>query len=621
MTSPPVPGTIRRYIVYIGDAVYTGANVQDMRVRTKRNQIGTAEMDLNLTTSELIDDAGSTLTLDHVSNLPITGHVRIDDEVIRYSSRTSIDALDRLQTEYESYCSDPEGYIPPGATPFQLMGLERGALGTVPSYHGVGRTVRIYPEPTEGDEVTIRFGSRDLLVGVVSHVDRDENTESIRVECVGISTRIRELQVDTKTLYENTLTGDILKTLKPTGDWYNDIENGITMNYRMELGNRLMHLANLCLLSGLDWWVSTVGTSHIVHCRTTRGSGVPKATWTARLTALNLNRSGSKDKIYNSITAIGSSQELQGSATTVNANTDKISRLTTTESTLAANMTATSTALTLSASGGYGVGDTIQIGSEKMTISSGGGTSFVVARGAGGTTAASHYVGDPVLVLDSLSIESWSDLTGDGSWIPNTVWIGSEKIAVGGVVGNQIINLTRGSSGTTPYAHRAGTLVVCGDFSNEDPEEGSSIGLYGIRGIRQSVIGAADLDGLDKYAGAVLMELKDLLEGGSFQVPLSEFPDDMDIGDWFTLQEYGTSGSTNHRVTALTWDMSGTVTVEYGHPEEWILADFEDAAKAMQLATQRTAPAAQAPAIQTSEDGKMAQVMGPDGPIWVRLQE
>ncbi len=625
MPAPSLPGPAERYVVTINEAVYTGANVQDAKVTTRLNQLSFATVTLNLTSSSIVEDSGAAITLDRCNNLPLTGKVRVEDEVLSYTSRTGIDLLANLDAEIAAWLEDPDGYTPPPGTLFQLTGLTRGLEETPYYLHAPGRQVYIYPEPAEGDDITIVLGTRELLTGVVSHVERDESSNAIRIECIEIGTRVRDLQVTTKTLYQEKTTGEILLALIPPNNppdhyWDTDFEVGVKMNYRLELGNYLMHIANLCLLANLDWWITTDATLHTIHCRTHRGSLTPGAIWTARLTALNLKRSTSKEDIFNSITAIGSSQEMKGSATTLNANTERITELTGTETNLSANCTAAATKIYGVNITDYVVGDTIQVGTEKMTITAKGALGeLTVTRAVSGTTAAAHYVGDAVLMITSLAIESVNDLDNDLG-IPAKVWIGSEKIQITGAYGGKILTLTRGVDGTTPYAHRAGTLVMSADDTNELPEDGSSIKNYGVRGMRQSVIGIADLDGLDKYAGAVMMALKDLLPGGNFQVPLSSFPVAMGLGDTFSLVEYGVSGSTNYRISGLVWDTSGLVTVEYGHPEEWILANFQDAAKAMQLATQATAPAAQAPIIQSSDDGKMVQVQSPDGLIWIRVQ-
>lgn len=618
----PVHGPIPRYMVYVGSALYNDGCVQDIKVETRMNQIGVASITLNLTHSTLLVDGGNVLVCDHVNNLPVSGKVMVRDEVIRYNARTELNSLEIFQQEYQNWLADPQGYTP-SSTQFELTGLTRGDEGTPQGTHPAGSKVFIHPIPQEGDDVRIYYGGRFLLSGVISNVEREEETSAVNLEVVEVSTRIRDIQVTSKTLHTEKRTGELLEMLIPPG-WGSDVEYGIKMNYRMEIGNNLMHLANLCVISGFDWWVTTDDSNpenlvHTIHCRSERGSSIPKATWSARLKALNLKRSDSKDHIYNSVTAIGSSAEMQGSSTTLNANTIRITSLVTTESVLAENIGPTDLSIVLLNATDYVVGDSIQIGDEKLTISSKNGNALGVTRGQNSTVAESHHVGDPVLMITFLSVLSSSDLDKSQGY-PQYVWIGSEKIRVTGIYGNRLQALTRGVDDTIPYAHRAGTLVLSADGSNEDPEEVSSIGLYGIRAMRQSVIGAADMDGLDKYAGAVLLELKELLPGGTLRVPLSAFPSNMVIGDTFTLQEYGVTGTSDHRITGLTWDKSGTVTVSYGHPEDWILADFADAAKAMQLATQKTPPAAQGAVIQTSPDGKMVQVQGADGPIWVRVQ-
>lgn len=618
MPAPTPPGPIPRAMIYINGAEYRASNIHDLKVDQKLNQVGVGRATLNLTSSTLLVDGGNVLVCDHVNNFGLTGKVKVRDEVIRYTGRTEINPITRFETELATYISNPGGYTPPDPLQFELTGLTRGDEGTPQGTHPYGSRVFIHPGPEEGDDISVYLGGRLIMVGVVSHVERIEITNEVQVDFVGIATRIRDIQVTTKTIHKGARTGELLNLLVPPG-WDSDIELGIKMDYRMELGNNLMHLANLCLMSGFDWWVTTEDDVHTIHCRSYRGSTIPKATWTPRLTALELTRSASKDDIYNSITAIGSSSEMQGTSTTLNANTRRITRLASSESVLAENIVSTDTSFDLESALNYAVGDIIQIGDEKMTISGKSGNLLTVTRGTGGTVAVAHHVGDPVLEITGLSIESMSDLS-QGMGNPQYVWIGSEKIRVTGVYGSKLQNLTRGVDDTTPYAHKSGTLVLSADSTNEDPEPLSSIGLYGERGIRQSVIGAADRDGLDKWAGAALIELKDLLPGGSFRVPLASFPATMDVGDTFTLLEYAEAGSTNHRVTGLTWDLSGTVKVEFGHPEDWVLADFADAAKAMQLATQKSPPAAQGLVIQTSPDGKMVQVQGADGPIWVRVQ-
>jgi len=605
-------------MAYINGAVYTSVNIQDMQVKDRLNQVPIGRVTLDLTTtSKVITDGGNVIVLDQVNNLPWIGYVQIRDEIIKYNQRTWINALTRLEEEYEAYIADPAEYIPPPPTPFELTLLTRGWDGTPQGTHPAGTRVLISPPPAEGDDIEIYLGGRHLLTGIVSNVDRDESAGTVSVECVGMATKIRDIQVTSKTLWKDKLTGEILATLKPPGDnWGSDIEIGVKMDYRMELGNNLMHIANLCVLSGLDWWVSSYEGEHIVHCRDRRGSYIPLAEWTARLSALELTRSASKDGIYNSVTAIGSSQEMQGTSTTISADTIRITRVASTESTLTNNPTASSTTLSLVNAVSYAVGATVQVGAEKVLITAKSGNNLTVTRGQGGTAAVAHYVGDPVLMITALGIASTSDLD-KGLGHPGSVWIGSEKIGIQSIYGGNLQNLVRGLDGTPAYAHKAGTLVLAD--TNGEPEETSSIGYYGVRGLRQSVIGVADRDGLDKWAGAVLMELKDLLPGGSFRVPLASFPSDMGVGDAFTLREYDVAGVTSHQISGLTWDLSGTVKVEYGHPEEWILADFADAAKAMQLATQKTPPAALAPIIQISEDKKMVQVQGPDGLIWVRV--
>lgn len=605
-------------MAYINGAVYTSINVQDMQVKEKLNQVPVGRVTLDLTTSSrVVIDGGNVLILDQVNNLPWIGYVQIGEEIIKYNQRTWLNSLTRLEEEYEAWENDPEGYTPAPPSQFVLALLTRGWNGTPQGTHPAGTRVIISPPPAEGDDIEIYLGGRLLLTGVVSDVEKDESAGTVSVECVGIATRIRDLQVTSKTLHQEKLTGEILQSLKPPGDnWWVDIDTGLKMNYRMELGNNLMHLANLCVLSGFDWWVSSYDNEHIIHCRARRGSPIPLAEWTARLSALELSRSASKDGIYNSITAIGSSQEMQGASTTLNADTIRITRLTTSESTLTNNPSASSTTLSLVSAASYVVGSTIQVEAERMLITGKTGNNLTVTRAQGGTAAVAHHVGDPALMITALGVASTSDLD-KGLGHPTAVWIGSEKIGLtGGIYGGNLQNLVRGLDGTTPYAHRAGTLVLA---HVDDPEGTSSIGFYGVRGMRQSVIGVADLDGLDKWAGSVLMELKDLLPGGSFRVPLASFPTEMGVGDAFTLKEYGVAGSSIHRISGLTWDLSGAVKVQFGHPEEWILADFADAARAMQLATQKTPPSALAPIIQVSDDKKMVQIQGPDGLVWVRV--
>ncbi|MGH3009784.1 MAG: hypothetical protein ACRDLM_10330 [Gaiellaceae bacterium] len=127
-------------------------------------------------------------------------------------------------------------------------------------------------------------------------------------------------------------------------------------------------------------------------------------------------------------------------------------------STISAGLTAITTSVPVTAATSFPStnGFSVQVGSEQMTVTAGAGTTtWTVARGVNGTTAATHSKNAPIYQV-TVPVTSAGAFPPSGSY---AVEVGSEQMVVTAGAGTTTWTVTRGV-GSTIAAHVAGALVV-----------------------------------------------------------------------------------------------------------------------------------------------------------------
>ncbi len=129
---------------------------------------------------------------------------------------------------------------------------------------------------------------------------------------------------------------------------------------------------------------------------------------------------------------------------------------------LNANITAAATSFLLKAAASYPIvnGDTILIESEQMAVTSGGGTQTLnVTRGVNGTTAAAHAGGKAIFRVYTPTSTA---ITSTGTAIQNgdTIQIDSEMMAVTGGGGTKNLTVVRAVNGTTAASHADAASIL-----------------------------------------------------------------------------------------------------------------------------------------------------------------
>jgi len=302
----------------------------------------------------------------------------------------------------------------------------------------------------------------------------------------------------------------------------------------------------------------------------------------------------------------------------ISGNTLLMTPITVTEAVLRLNLSSAATTVPVDSTASFPSSGTIQIENERIAYTEKTATSFTgCTRGYGGSSPAAHNLQTEVVLVSSLPVESTEGFPASG-----TVWVGIEKIAYTAKAATAFLNLTRGVDGTEIYAHRAGVLARCGSYTDESPEPGSSVALYGVRRRVVPALGVLDQNTLDLLAQERLLALQDLKVWGSGIVIDSAFLEDIDVGDEIAIAPEDGGDAESYRLVGVVWrQMTGEIEIEYGAVREYFLEDLSRLQKGVDLANARGAVAMLGTVLSVSSNGEVAQVLLDDGTtVWARIR-
>ena len=451
----------------------------------------------------------------------------------------------------------------------------------------------VFVNKTEDDlqDVAIRcyLDGEKKFTGKIKKCSKAYMTNQVSCTCLGIAAEIQDEFIKEKQDIRNTKSSEIIQTyLVPTG-WtvvINTSENDFIVNYRLESGNFLQHINNICVQNYWEWWVEETDSLTTISTRklkiaSWRGIETPQATFTLEKSAYEAIIEKDKEKLKNTVLVSGSSSQASNTSTTAagfftmgDENTaTAMGYVIGSESYLAEPVVIGDTIITLEDVSGYQDTGTIQIDDEQLDYT---------ARDATGNTltieaaTVAHDPDTPVLMISLMRAYVPASVTGSGK-----VWIGNELLSYGSADSTGLHNLTRGEEydgeETPAYAHGDGTKIFNGNNSLSAPADDSSIGTWGQADSRVSQIGSTDRDGLDKYGTSILLNSMKYEQFGSFNSTVDEL-NGLEIGDEFYLQEYGSDDKVMRRCMGLKF--SGDIlTITFGLNEDYILQQFDSVNK------------------------------------------
>lgn len=293
------------------------------------------------------------------------------------------------------------------------------------------------------------------------------------------------------------------------------------------------------------------------------------------------------EKVYTVAVIPGLNNDVINLVSSIAYDTTNIVNLQSCESYLTLELSSTdTTSLTLRDSTSYspvsGEG-IVQIGDEQIKYTTRSGNQLqTLTRGYNGTTPTTHEPGDEVLLIHKIGCTDNSALGFPDS---GNIRIGMETITYTSKTSTSFLGLTRGVNNTPAYAHRIGTWIRDGTFSEDFPQPNSPVDLYDLREIREESRGMWDRDGLDKKAQATLQRTAELKTRGT----VTYFDTDITtvtIGDQFTILE---DDATEHdvRCVGILRDQLGLITLEFGESADYIIEDINQVGLALDLATMK----------------------------------
>ncbi len=348
------------------------------------------------------------------------------------------------------------------------------------------------------------------------------------------------------------------------------------------------------------------------------GSPTPRKTFTVNETIFDSCTGRDIERVANSIVVPGTASITQDRRSIISGCTTLMTPITVTEAILRSNLSSSATEIPVDSTSSFPPSGTIQIEGERIAYTEKTLSSFTgCTRGVGGTQPAAHNLQTEVVLTSEMPVESTAGFPPSG-----TIWIGIEKIGYTSLSPTAFLTLTRGIDKTEIYSHRAGVLARCGLYTDENPEPGSSVALYGVRRRIVPALGVLDQNTLDILAQERLLAFQDLKVWGSATVPAPSFLEDIDVGDEIAIVPAGGGSPDEYRLVGIVWrQMTGEIEIEYGATREAFLEDLTRLEKGVELATARGAVAMLGTVLSVSENGEVAQVLLDDGTtVWARIR-
>lgn len=348
------------------------------------------------------------------------------------------------------------------------------------------------------------------------------------------------------------------------------------------------------------------------------GSPTPRKTFTVNETIFDSGTGRDIERVANSIVVPGTASITQDRRSIISGCTTLMTPITVTEAILRSNLSSSATEIPVDSTSSFPPSGTIQIEGERIAYTEKTLSSFTgCTRGVGGTQPAAHNLQTEVVLTSEMPVESTAGFPPSG-----TIWIGIEKIGYTSLSPTAFLTLTRGVDETEIYSHRAGVLARCGLYTDENPEPGSSVALYGVRRRIVPALGVLDQNTLDILAQERLLAFQDLKVWGSATVPAPSFLEDIDVGDEIAIVPAGGGSPDEYRLVGIVWrQMTGEIEIEYGATREAFLEDLTRLEKGVELATARGAVAMLGTVLSVSENGEVAQVLLDDGTtVWARIR-
>lgn len=302
--------------------------------------------------------------------------------------------------------------------------------------------------------IRIYLDGKKKFSGYIKKCSKAYLSNEVSCNCLGLATKIQDESITEKVDLRNIKSSDIIKDhLQPTGftiEFDEKIGNDFVLNYRLESGNYLQHINNICVLNYWEWWIEETDSSTALATRklmiaTLRGVETPKISFSLEESAYEAIIEKDKEKLKNAILVNGSSSQASNTSSTAagffkmgtsatptamgsvigsesylarSAPSDGTS-VTITTSTLKDSATVGDTSLTLNSVTKYpGVG-TIQIDDEVLEYSSKSNSTGILNLTS--TVTKAHGSGSTVYLV--LSLEDVSGYQNTG-----TVQIDDEKI-------------------------------------------------------------------------------------------------------------------------------------------------------------------------------------------------
>jgi len=484
--------------------------------------------------------------------------------------------------------------------------------------------------------IRVYLGDVKIFTGQIIQTKTDYLSPTLYIEARGLVEHLHNAVIKDKTDFKATQSSTIITTklgysLDGKSWTYSLVGDNLLdliIDYRMETGNYLMHIANLAVLNRWDWWVTEDASKNVtVNLGRRKQSPATLPAFDVNTNAFNTDVSLNTDKIKNSITTTGSSSKSSNQKSVImgiydlgdgETEAQDYGWVNCNESQLAQAMTAAATEAYLLDVTDYQTVTTrtIQIGDEKITYT---GVDLVnkkltgLTRGANSTTAAVHSPGDDVLMI------SYFACSPPPRFNTTAMWVGTELMTFSSFTSLNLVDVARGVNGTPKYAHKKGAVCYSGANNLTTPHPESSVGMYGIHEQRATMVGAQDIDTLDKYGFALLQALQENTRFGSFQVIASGLQG-LQPGDYFTLKLYGSTETETHRCTGIEYSQ-GIVTIYFGLNEEWILQQFDDIGKVQDQAYCKEDKVSSYTVLEKATDGKSVKIQHSDGTYeWVAVR-
>lgn len=588
------------YRINVGDQVYDPERFWDLVITRKLNQVHTAVFELWTEGADVSDVVeGTTIRIFYNDEVRFAGEIRS----IRKDDMSGI-----WSVECESGACRLADDAVQGVLDYKASPGDQILRAVLPSPAWVGVI-----------DAAPAIDYRQEYADVLSHVT---NLASV----LGYDWRVRQqedrYQVTGRT--ETTIT--VAGAGWPTSSLVGRVVVVLSGAAKYRAGVVVSHTADTLTFSGTAWVTDGLKPGDAVRvfgpfrldCRKRIGSTVPRKTFTVNADIFDSSTSRDIERVANAIVVPGTASITQDRKSTISGNTLLMTPITVTEAVLRLNLSSSATEVPVDSTASFPPSGTIQIEGERIAYTEKAATSFTgCTRGYAGTTPAAHNLQTEVVLVSSLPVESTAGFPPSG-----TVWVGMEKIGYTSLAPKAFLNLTRGVDGTEIYAHRAGVLARCGTYTDDDPEPGSSVALYGVRRRVVPALGVLDQNTLDLLAQERLLALQDLKVWGSATIPAPSFLEDIDVGDEIAIAPEGGGDAEAYRLVGIVWkQMEGQIEIEYGAVREYFLEDLSRLQKGVDLANARGAVAMLGTVLSVSSNGEVAQVLLDDGTtVWARIK-